>query len=388
MAQHFTLRDRVALQYHLDNFYRISAIELAHLIGKSRSAIYYELKHYIRSYTPKSVKFNEGVIPNKCQRLKAFPFCCNGCLNITCSHRSKEYDAYQAQRRAGELLVNCRVDTNHRHNAVKVLDKTISQLIIDGVSIRVARLSVSPCDVSESTIRRYINKGFLLAKRHHLPNSIRFKVNKEYNYSRKKIAVNLLYKRTYQDYLDYLTLNPYAKVIQLDSVIGKSNDKYALLTIFFLNSKFQLAIKYTRKHSDINALLLKLYDKALELGYQLFDVILTDNGTEFIKLPQLEKDDSNSLRFQVFFCDPYRSCQKAECERNHGFIRRFIRKGKSLNLISQDQLDHYLSHINSYPRASLHDRTPYDLFTLEYDSIIATICSIDKIELIDLKIHS
>ena len=385
MGKHFDLRDRVILQNFIETNHRGTAKEIAEILNKSRYAVYYELQHNSNHLVPSNVSFNKGnYFP--CPHLKRFPFCCNGCARVKCVHRCLEYDAYDAERKAWKLLVSSRVDTSLRKHTVEVLDKTVSQLIVDGQSIKVAMLSVNRCDVSESTIRRYINKGLLRAKRHHLPTSIRYKVKKEYNYSRKKIAVNILYNRTYQDYLEYIESNPNAKVIQIDSVIGKSNDKEALLTIFFMNSKFQLAIKYTRKHSSINSILMKLYEAALAQGYKLFDVILTDNGTEFRKLPEIERDENQMIRFHVFYCDPYRSCQKAECERNHGFIRRFYRKGKSLSSIHQEDFNQALSHINSYPRGSLDDRTPYDLFVSEYDSIIASILNIDKIHPLDLSI--
>jgi len=388
MDRHFTFSDRVILQYFIETTPRGTAKEAGAILGKSRQAVHYELKHNIYHYTPKSISFNEGKGNIRCPHLKRFPYCCNNCARTSCSHRSSEYNAYKAQEKAHKRLVNSRVDTAHRKNIIDILDKTVSQLIIDGLSIKVAKLSVNRCDVSESTIRRYLNNGLLRARRHHLPNAVRFKVKKQYDYSRKQIDVKILYKRTYQDYLDYMAANPLAKVIQVDSLIGKVSDRSAFLTVFFVNSKFQLVIKYNRTALNINSILLRLYNTALENGFKLFDVILTDNGPEFMKFPALEMDDDNVLRARVFYCDPYRSCQKAECERNHGLIRRIFRKGKSFSSVSQTEIDNALSHINSYPRGSLNNRAPYDLFVCEYDYIIATIFNIDKIPLEDLRLKA
>jgi IS30 family transposase len=262
MNKHLSFTDRVILQNFIELSPRCSAIETAAVLNKSRSTVYYELKNFTTHFTSSSVYYNGGSV-YQCPHLKKFPFCCNGCAKTRCSHRSSEYDAYKAQDKATRLLVNSRVDTTRRRNTIDLLNKTVSQLIRDGLSIKVAILSVNRCDVSESTIRRYINNGLLLATRMDLPNAVRFKVKKEYNYSRKRINIKLLYKRTYQDYLDYMKTHPKAKVIQVDSVIGKSNDKTALLTVFFLNSKFQLAVKYNRKNSSVSGILLKLYLTAL-----------------------------------------------------------------------------------------------------------------------------
>jgi IS30 family transposase len=381
MGKHFTFADRVLLQYYLETNPRCSVIEVASILKKSRPTIYYELKNYVHTFASKSVAFNEGLGDYNCLHLKKFPFCCNSCARIKCAHRCREYNAYKAHDKAYKLRVETRTNTAQRKRTIEILDKTISQLIKDGQSIKVAMMSVNRCDHSESTIRRYINNNLLMARRIDLPNAVRFKPKKEYSYSRKRINVRILYKRTYQDYLEYMEANPLAKVIQIDSVIGKSSDTHALLTVFFVNSKFQLAIKYNRKHSNINQILTKLYSTAQEQGFKLFDVIIADNGTEFFNLPSLEKDDNEVHRCNVFYCDPYRSCQKAECERNHGFIRRIFRKGKSLSNFSQEEFDMGMSHINSYPRGSLKNKSPYDLFTSEYDYIITSLFNIDKIEL-------
>ena len=386
MYKHFSFQDRVILQYHLDNNPRCSAQGIATILKKSRSAIHYELKTNTSTLLTKQQKFLNAEDNYRCVFLARFPFCCNACAKTRCSHRSRVYNAYQADRKAHNALVKSRSDTTTKKEIVDILNKTLSQLIIDGVSIQVAKASVNRCDVSESTIRRYINKGYLLAKRHHLPNSIRFKVKKEYNYGRMPIDANLLYQRTYQDYLDYIEAHPFAKVVQLDSLIGKADDKSALLTIFFINSKFHLAVKYNRKNSNINSILTRIYNEAAKHGFKLFDVILTDNGPEFRNLPSIEKDDNQVNRLRVFYCDPYRSCQKAECERNHGLIRRILTKGRSFDSRTQSDIDSALSHINSYPRASLNMCSPYDLFTSEYDSIIACILNVDRIDVKDLRL--
>ncbi len=387
MNKHFTFADRVRLQYFIETNPRPNAIRIAKDLHKSRGAVYYELKNNTTIHKTR----NEIYLHNKdefiCDQLLKFPFCCNPCSNTRCSHKSRIYNAYDANAKANRKLVHSRIDTAHRRHVIETLDKQISQLIKDGQSIKVAMMSCSSVDLSESTIRRYINKDLLKARRIDLPNAVRFKVKKQYdNSSSSKISPRILYNRTHDDFLKYMEMNPGSKVVQVDSVIGKSNDKKALLTIFFMNSKLQFAFLYARKHSNINSLILKLYEAGIKHAYKLFDVIVTDNGTEFQKLIELEKDEDGIERFKVFYCDPYRSCQKAECERNHGFIRRIIKKGKSLDQISQETIDMAMSHINSYPRGSLKSRTPYNVFSSEYNSIILKEFNIEKIKIRDLKL--
>lgn len=374
--KNFLFSERVKLQYILDNRLCLSAIETARMLNKSRSTIYYELKNFSQDLISTSQYFsgNNGF---KCEKLKRFPFVCNGCPKSkrSCVHRSKIYDAYKAQDEAHKLLVYSRVDTARRQKTISDLNKSVVPLIRDGVSIEVARSSVNNCPYSVSTIRRYIDKGLLKAKRIDLPRAVRFRVKKEYKYSTPKLDINALNGRTYDDYEEYVREHPNCRIIEVDSVIGRASDKKALLTVYFKSSKLQLGILYYRKHSDVNRILADLYELGRKYGINLFDAILTDNGSEFKNLYRLEEQ----IFTKVYYCDPYSSYQKAECEKNHGFFRRMVLKGKSLNLFLQKEINEIFSHINSYPRASLDNRTPYDLFTLEYNSIILDELEISRI---------
>lgn len=60
---------------------------------------------------------------------------------------------------------------------------------------------------------------------------------------------------------------------------------------------------------------------------QVFKTIMTDNGSEFSMLSELE-ELSETL---VFYTHPYTSCEKGTNERHNGIIRRFIPKGKRIS---------------------------------------------------------
>lgn len=380
MNTHLTFADRVKIQYLIENDPGTTAISLSESLIRTRGTIYYELKNNTTIVKSSSEIFHKKHNAMICSSLSRFPFCCNRCPKSKCTHKTRIYNAYEADYKATSTLRDARSSTIHMKKVSKILNERISPLIIEGQSIDVALHASRIKDISSSTVRRYIEKGHLTAKRHHLPYAVRFHVKKEYHSSRTKVNPRVLYGRTYDDYLAFIIANPTVRIVQLDSVIGKANDKQALLTIFFMNSKFQFAFKYTRKNSNVNTILNALYEKGLELGIKLFDVILTDNGSEFARLCELETDGNNTLRFKVFYCDPYCSYQKAECEKNHTFIRRKIKKGISLDQIPQNEFDITMSHINSYPRVSLKYHSPYTLFVKEYNSIILDYFNIIEIE--------
>ena len=111
----------------------------------------------------------------------------------------------------------------------------------------------------------------------------------------------------------------------------------------------------------------ELYSKlGRELFMKLFPVILTDRGSEFTDPSAIEFDESGRRRTFVFYCDPQRSSQKDSIEVTHEFIRRILPKGTSFKDLTQEKVDMMMSHINSYSRKKLNNRSAYQMFSFFY----------------------
>ena len=71
-------------------------------------------------------------------------------------------------------------------------------------------------------------------------------------------------------------------------------------------------------------------------------------------------------------------------ERNHEFIRLVLPKGTayteptSFDGLTQDMASLMMSHVNSYVRDGLGDRTPYDLFAAEFGEDVAALFGISR----------
>lgn len=113
----------------------------------------------------------------------------------------------------------------------------------------------------------------------------------------------------------------------------------------------------------INKLYLELRP---DVFFDLFKVILTDNGSEFSNPKAIEFDQQKNRRTHVFYCDPSAPYQKGALENNHEFIRRITPKGHSLDAFTQEDINLMMSHINSYRRKNLGDKSPYEIFSLLY----------------------
>ena len=86
-----------------------------------------------------------------CARLFKFPFTCNGCPNTRCPHRKYMYLAYEADKKARHTLISLRSDTLLKRNNIKIINQTVSPLVLKGRSIYVAK-DTSKCPLSEFTI--------------------------------------------------------------------------------------------------------------------------------------------------------------------------------------------------------------------------------------------
>ena len=154
-------------------------------------------------------------------------------------------------------------------------------------------------------------------------------------------------------------------IVEMDTVIGKFEDKKCILTLYFRNSKLMLMFlidKYiTTSVSNIfNNLRKKLGEEKFK---ELFEIILTDNGWEFSKPEEIEfNSKTNEKTINIFYTEPYSSWQKGRIERNHEFIRYIIPKGISFDNLTNKNIIDMMNNINNVARKSLNYETPYNLF--------------------------
>jgi len=123
-------------------------------------------------------------------------------------------------------------------------------------------------------------------------------------------------------------------------------------------------------------------DKKLgrEIFMQMFPVILTDRGSEFTDPSSIEFDQDGNRRTWVFYCDPQRSNQKGSIEVTHELIRRILPKKTSFKNLTQDKVDMMMSHINSYSRKKLNDRSANQLFSFFYGKDTLDTLNIQSID--------
>ena len=151
----------------------------------------------------------------------------------------------------------------------------------------------------------------------------------------------------------------------MDTVIGTQGGKggKCFLTILFRAFNLMLIRVLPYKRSEYVTGAFEELKNALgdsEFS-RLFEVILTDNGTEFSDPESIEISTKTGERLSsVYYCDPNSSWQKGCIEKNHEYIRYVLPKGTSFAGITQENANLLASHINSVPRLSLNNQSPYE----------------------------
>lgn len=322
-------------------------------------------------------------IQKQCDKVVRFPFICNKCSKKGfCTLPKRYYFADKAQEKYENQLRESRRGIKISKEDFDQINKIISPLIIDkGQSLNHILTTHTEIDVSERTLRNWINDGYTDAKNIDLPRKVAFKPKKEYIHRITKPS-SVILGRSYRDYKKYCKENPALLISQHDTIEGKKTDIKRVYTIHFPTIHFQFGILLEENTSEeVNKKLLELRNKiGVELWKKVFPIILSDNGVEFTQLYEIENDDNGEHLSNVFYCDPYRSSQKGACEKNHEFLRYIEPKYHSLDHLTQEKVDLIFSHINSVYRASLNGVRPIDLaFAILGEDFLKAI-NIKKIE--------
>ena len=318
-------------------------------------------------------------VRERCVKLKKPPYVCNGCHNRpNCNLEKHVYRPQKAQAEYEHTLSGCRSGFVISEDEAMELGSTLKAGIIKGQSVYHIIKSVGEEAVGYSA-KTFDGIGNL-----DLPRKVRYKKRKKSCQQNVKKDKACRIGRTYADYLAFRQENPDVVIVEMDTVEGKKGvEEKCLLTIHFTNCKLMLAFIRDRNSSaSVVDVFVRLRSMLGNDTYtRLFPVLVTDNGGEFSDPRPIEMDSrSGEILSQIFYCDPGQSQQKGACENNHELIRRVIPKGKSMNPYTQEKIDLMMSHINSYLRAEMGGRSPYDVFSFMYGTDILDKLNIRRIE--------
>ena len=149
-----------------------------------------------------------------------------------------------------------------------------------------------------------------------------------------------------------------------DTVL-KGHKESGLVTLVERRSGYLLAARLPKITATGTA---KVMTQLLEPRRGAVQTITLDNGSEFAEHRQVAK----AVSAKIYFCDPYRSCQRGTNENTNGLIRQYFPKGTDFRSVSDTELRKVVNKLNDRPRKRLGYRTPAQVFLGEYSGALET----------------
>lgn len=322
-----------------------------------------------------------------CKLRDKSPAACNGCPTIRSCRKDKYiYDAKKAQAEYDDTLVDTRLGVNISSKQASELSEIIQPLIKQGQSPAQILMGHPELPFCEKTLYAYIHDGILPnIKDIDLRKKVKYKPRTPHtkNGIDKKPDKKHIKNHTYDDFNIFLSTNPFAHIVELDSVEGCEGKSGNILhTMLFVEQNFLIAWLSNHSCASSSVAFFDYLEKTLNPSFftHYFNLILTDRGSEFSDIHGLEFSSNGIQRSHVFYCDAMHSWDKGALENAHHYIRYFLPKGTSFSILTQEKVDLLISHINSSPRQSLNGKTPYECMEFFYGDYLMKSLKIRKID--------
>ena len=325
MGKYFTEQERYKLEGYLDA--KIPVKEIAELLGKAKTTIYYEIKR--GTVTLRNSDYKERTL----------------------------YQADVAQRKYEEHRINkgapLKIGNDMqfvRHVEDMIINKKYSPYaVLEDIKANNLQFKTTVCT---TTLYSYIHKGlFLNIRSTHLP---QMKAEKKQDYKRTVSTRNKMSKSIEQRPKDILTRKEIGHW-EMDTVVsgtGKSTE--CLLVLSERATREEQIFKIPNKQAEsvkriLDRLERKLGSKKFRDTYK---TITCDNGVEFLNFEGLEKSIRNkkTKRTTIYYCHPYTSSERGTNENQNKLIRRFIPKGADISKFTDEDIIYIQNWINNYPR--------------------------------------
>ena len=382
---HLTVQERIIIEKGIENGSTKAAIALT--IGKDKSTVGKEIKKHRELVHKSSYKINCANMKNcshnhvcdncadfkpfTCNRRDRSPGACNGCSKYThCRYDKYRYKVDFSHKKYREDLVDSRTGINMSYEECKAMADIIVPLIKAGHSPYQIVTNHPELNISEKTLYNYIENG-IFREFGLLDIDLRIKTKRKItkkasNKYKKREDKKYLNGRTYDDFINYTAENKNLSVVEMDTVYNNGSTGPFMQTFKFLDYSFMFIVYQEEKTAKSMVEGVDLLEKIL--GEDLFSeevaIIKTDRGSEFCDAEGFEKEENESRRTRIFYCDPMASGQKGSLENNHKEIRYICPKEndlKDLGLNSQEKANLIVSHINSQSKEHLKGKSPLEV---------------------------
>ena len=343
--------------------HKAKCIDIANRIGCDPTTISKEIKK--NRIISKEAKGDKKII---CRKLGRFPYVCLDCPKkyTTCVLTQLRYDSGVAHKKYIYRLHETRKGINLTPEEHKQLNEALKEGLLSNKSIY-AIVHSSNIDISVPTVYRYINEKKVDITKMDLPYAVTYKkrkkANKKYEYPENSKIDR--HNRTYVDYLAYRRSHINEMTVQMDFLGSIISDSKSILTLIIPEIHFPILRIIENKNSEK---VVNVFDELEnKLGYkkfsEIFPSILTDRDPCFSDILGIECSKVIGVqRTYLFFCDAFKSNQKASVENLNKQIRKFFPKGKSIDSYNQDDIDAVNKVLIESPLFSLDGYSPKQAF--------------------------
>lgn len=360
--ERLTIENRMMIEQLLRLNYKLK--DIANVLNCEPSTISREIKNR-RIANEKDIE---------CEKTNRYPFICYNCSKkVHCNKKKYFYNYSKAQKDYEDKLKYSRIGIDMSVDEVEYWNNYFKDKIKDKNQPILHMFNNIKDEFPKSiqSFYKYVHNGYFSSINDEmLARSFSYKPRHKKEKIKTISKDNIIKKgRRFEDFNEYIQNNPQANIVEMDTVIGKFEDKKCILTLYFRASKLMLMFLINKyKPSEVEKVFLSIRNKiGIEKYKELFEVILTDNGWEFSKPQDIEIDkETGEKLINVFYCESYSSWQKGGIERNHEFIRYIIPKGITFDNLTKNNITDMTNHINNVIRKSLDYQTPYELFTEKY----------------------
>ena len=364
-----TIEDRILIEQLLKLNYKLK--DIANAIDSYSSTISREIKN-------RRVSNNSLIICNKTNK---YPFICYNCpKKVSCKMKKYFYNYKEAQKNYDNKLKYSRIGIDMSIDEVEYWNDYFKDKLKDKNQpiLHIFKNIENEFPKSIQSFYKYVHKGYFPSINDEmLARSFSYKPRNKKEQIKTISKDNIIKKgRKLTDFDEYIKNNPDANIVEMDTVIGKFEDKKCIITLYFRKSKLMLMFiikKY--KPSEVSKVFETLRNKlGNDLYKKMFEVILTDNGWEFSKPEDIEFNPNTGEKLiNVFYTESYSAWQKGGIERNHEFIRYIIPKGITFDNLTKKNIIDMMNNINNVQRKSLNYQTPYLNFQKEYGEDIVKL---------------
>jgi len=313
-----------------------------------------------------------------CDALVSAPWVCNGCRKnrYGCNRQNRfVYDARVAQKASDGRRSDSRKGIDMPKERAEVALAHIKDGLSRGLSpYEISVLYADVVGVHRSTIYRWVEAGYGGLTNLELERKVGFR-------PRRKAArrpTSHSPKRSHDEFCKLPKGLRDART-ELDSVVGRSVDGQAVLTLYNLPCHVQLALLVSahdcasvkKALSDVrSAMPEEMHSRWMRVG-------LTDNGDEFADEDGIgellgERVVDGRLEVRLYYCDPRQSQQKGGCEKNHTEVRQILEKGMfAFDELNGRDMAVLMSHVNSNPREALGGKSPIQMLRFVYGDAAA-----------------